>query len=267
MVEIISDYSNAVDLWQSYHIKTPADLDKFLEHFSVLFAYHSGKIENENITYHDTREIFHGGRVTGYTGETKALFEQQNQKLCYYFLKDKIVNREQITVPLVLEVHRVLTSGTYDERRYIENGERPGEFKKHDYVTGLMEVGSPAEEVENDLTELVAEIADYSGPQLLKAAAYFHARFESIHPFADGNGRVGRTLLNYFLMINNHPPLIVFDEDKKIYYQCLAAYDEKEDIAPLCEFLTYETEKTWWKTLNIKKESPHKTLDDFTQSQ
>ena len=42
---------------------------------------------------------------------------------------------------MVKEIHKVLTSGTYDERRYIENEERPGEFKKHDYVTGVHEVG------------------------------------------------------------------------------------------------------------------------------
>lgn len=262
----MSNYEKAVKLWQSHTFDKPSDLDNVLEHFSVLFAYHSGKIENDKITYHDTREIFHGGKVTGYTGETKALFEQQNQKLCYELLKDKIVNKEPITVSLVLEIHRVLTSGTYDERRYIENGERPGEFKKHDYVTGLLEVGSPAEDVESDLSELIAEITDYNGSQLIKATAYFHARFEGIHPFADGNGRVGRTLLNYFLMINNHPPLIVYDEDKRMYYECLAAYDEKEDIGPLGEFFTYETEKTWQKTLRLSEETPHKTLDDFTQS-
>ena len=43
---------------------------------------------------------------------------------------------------MVLEVHRILTSGTYDERRFLENGERPGEYKKHDYITGKNEVGA-----------------------------------------------------------------------------------------------------------------------------
>ena len=50
-----------------------------------------------------------------------------------------------------------MTEGTYDERRYIVNGERPGEFKKHDYVTGKNEVGSPPDEVENDLAELIED--------------------------------------------------------------------------------------------------------------
>ncbi len=53
----MEQYSRVVRLWQSYKIASAADLDKYLDSFRVLFAFHSGKIENEEITYHDTREI------------------------------------------------------------------------------------------------------------------------------------------------------------------------------------------------------------------
>lgn len=263
----LAQYKRAVELWQSYKIASAADLDKYLDNFRILFAFHSGKIENEEITYDDTREIFENGRVVKYTGSPRALFEQQNQKLCYELLKGKIVKKEPFSIELVKEIHKVLTSGTYDERRYIENEERPGEFKKHDYVTGVHEVGAAAENVEKDLTELIAEVNAYEGKDVLNAAAYFHARFEYIHPFADGNGRVGRTLMNYYLMTHNHPPLIVYNEDKRMYYECLQKYDEAEDLNPLYEFLKYEIEKTWGKALalanGVKQE--RKGLSDFTQ--
>ncbi|MDP4181683.1 MAG: Fic family protein [Bacillota bacterium] len=241
----MDQYNHIVELWQSYKIDTISALDKYLENFRILFAYHSGKIENEEITYNDTREIFENSKVNNYTGSPRALFELQNQKLCYEYLKEKIVNKEQIDIELIKEIHRILTSGTYDERRYIDNGERPGELKKHDYVTGINEVGSSAESVENDLIELIDEINEFAGKECLKAVAYFHARFEYIHPFADGNGRVGRTILNYFLMTRNHPPLIIYDEDKSLYYECLQKYDESEEINSLYEFLKFEIEKSW----------------------
>lgn len=261
-------YSQIVRLWQSFNIMSVADLDKCLYSFRILFAFHSGRIENEDITYHDTREIFENGRVANYTGNPRALFEQQNQKICYELLKGKIVKKEPVSVELVKEIHRALTGGTYDERRYIENQERPGEFKKHDYVTGIREVGSAAQDVESDLTELINEVNSYEGKDVLKAAAYLHARFEYIHPFADGNGRVGRTLLNYYLMTKNHPPLILYDEDKRMYYECLQKYDETEDLNSLYDFFRYETEKTWKKTLELAvgTKQEHKAMSDFTRN-
>ena len=157
----MEQYNRVVGLWQSYKIAFTVDLDKYLDSFRVLFAFHSGKIENEEINYHDTREIFENGRVVNYTGSPRTLFEQQNQKLCYKVLKEKIVKREPLSAELVKEIHKVLTGGTYDERRYIVNEERPGELKKHDYVTGIHEIGSAAEDVENDLTELFTGVNAY----------------------------------------------------------------------------------------------------------
>lgn len=261
----IEEYQSAVRLWQSWNIRTAAELDRYLENFRILFAYHSGKIENENITYNDTREIFENGRVIGYTGDTRTLFEQQNQKLCYEALKEKLAAKEPLSAELVKEIHCMLASGTYDERRYIVNGERPGEFKKHDYVIGINESGSPPETVKDDLEELLAEVTEAGGRDPLKAGTYLHARFEFIHPFADGNGRVGRTLLNYWLIINDYPPLIVYDEDKKDYYEALRQYDESELLHPLESFFRGQTVKTWSRALEQEKEKNRRqrSLVDF----
>ena len=264
----MEQYNRAVELWQSYNIASAVDLEKYLDSFRILFAFHSGKMENEDITYNDTREIFENGRVLNYTGNPRALFEQQNQKLCYDILIEKIIKKEPISIELIKEIHKILTGGTYDERKYIANEERPGEFKKHDYITGIHEVGSAVENVEEDMTALIEEVNAYGGTDILKAATYLHAMFEYIHPFADGNGRVGRTLLNYYLMTHNHPPLIVYDEDKHLYYGCLQKYDETEELNPLYEFFKHETEKTWEKTLarinGVKQK--RKGLSDFTKN-
>lgn len=245
----MSQYEETVALWRKWRVKTPADIDRRLDNFRILFAYNSSKIENEAITYNDTREVFENGRVLNYTGSPRTLFELSNQKMCYEFLKPKIAAKEPLTIDLIKQIHGVLTEGTYDERRYVEQDERPGEFKKHDYVTGIEEVGSLPEDVEGDLTELLAELTEYEDKDTLKVAAYFHARFEYIHPFADGNGRVGRTLLNYYLMIHDHPPLIVYDEDKAAYYDALHAYDVSEELEPMAAFLKQQVERTWDKTL------------------
>lgn len=256
----MSTYDQIVKQWQAWNIRSVSELELRLDSFRVLFAYHSGKIENEEITYHDTREIFENGKVVGYTGDPRTLFELQNQKVCYDFLKSKIVEKEPISIPLILEIHRTLTAGAYDERRYVVNGERPGEFKKHDYVTGKNEVGSPPEAVESDLSELLEEVNSIGKQSPLKAGAYFHARFENIHPFADGNGRVGRTLLNYWLMINNYPPMIIYEEDKRQYYEALQQYDEQENIDSLVAFFEGQTGKTWDRAMGFADAPEQKPL-------
>lgn len=252
----MSQYEQILQLWQGFDTETPAALDQRLDNFRVLFAFHSGKIENEAVTWHDTREIFANGKVIAFTGDPRAVFEQQNQRLCYDFLLPKLAAREPITLELIREIHAVLTGGTYDTRRYVELGERPGEFKKHDYVTGRNEVGSVPDEVEGDLANLLSEMETLPpDADILKVGAYFHARFEWIHPFADGNGRVGRTLLNYFLITHSHPPIVIHEEDKAGYYAALEAYDTSEDLQPMTEFLRGQAVRTWEKTLARQKKS------------
>lgn len=245
-------YDEILEWWSKLSIKTPSDIDKYLNNFRILFAYNSVKIENNNISLYDTREIFENGRVINYTGSPRTIFELENQKKCYELLKYKIVKRESLFISLVKEVHLTLTAGTYDEKRYIENFEHSGEFKKHDYVTGRLEIGSTCENVEKEILELIKEIEEYTGTDYLKVATYFHAVFENIHPFADGNGQAGRTLVNYYLMINNHPPMIIYDKDKTLYYECLEKFDEKDDINSLIEFFKYEIDQTWRKSIHNK---------------
>lgn len=245
-------YTDVITYWQSLKIDSKEKLENVLDNFRILFAYNSGAIENAEITYHDTREIFENGKVISFTGNLRTIFEISNQKTCYEYLLDKIIKKEKISENLIKKVHELLTIGTYDERRYISNGERSGEYKKHDYVTGREEVGVSASEVEKEIENLVNEVNSINtndAEDIIKIATYFHNKFENIHAFADGNGRVGRTLTNYILMINNMPPLIVYDEDKKYYYAALEKYDKEDDIKSMIEFFKYEMEKTWEKTL------------------
>ena len=126
-------------------------------------------------------------------------------------------------------------------------GERPGEYKCHDYVTGREEVGAAPEDVADEVRELLEELRDVASENVLTATAYFHAKFENIHPFADGNGRVGRLAMNYLLVLHGHPPIIIHEEDRKRYYAALEAWDARQELAPLREFLKEQTEKTWEK--------------------
>ncbi|MDE6846414.1 MAG: Fic family protein [Lachnospiraceae bacterium] len=244
----MTEYEKAVALWQHKNITTDAELAEALNGHSIAFAYHSGKIENEKITYHDTREIFEHDGVTSYTGDLRTLFEIRNAKEANELLLTSFHEKRAFDEAFIKELHLLLTQNTYDTRRW-QLGERPGKYKQHDYVTGKEEIGAAPEDVPEEMEELLSELIAVESRNALTAAAYFHAKFENIHPFADGNGRVGRLAMNYFLIIHAHPPIIIHEEDRKKYYTALEAWDTRQDLDPLRNFLKEQTEKTWAKQL------------------
>ena len=147
---------------------------------------------------------------TSYTGDLRTLFEIRNAKEANELFLCAFRDRRALDEGFVKELQRQLTHGTYDTRRW-QLGERPGEYKRHDYVTGREEVGAAPEDVADEMRELLSEIQDVPARNVLTAAAYFHAKFENIHPFADGNGRTGRLAMNYFLVLRDHPPIVIHE--------------------------------------------------------
>jgi len=250
-------YEDIVQSWKNRIIQNEADLDVALSNYRILFAYHSNRIENAGLSLHETREIFENGKTINYTGDPRAIFETQNQKICYEYLKQKIVAKEPVTPELICDVHVLLNQGCYDESRWLK-GERPGIYKKHYYGVGE-DAGVLPEDVPDEIQFICDELSDIDKDveSILTAAAYFHCNFENIHPFADGNGRTGRTLMNYYLMIHDVPPLIIYEEDKETYYLSLAVFDKTEKLDGFVAFMKEQTLKTWVKKPSLRAKKAH----------
>lgn len=258
-------YETIVERWKALPLEKPEDIDYILNDFKVLFAYHSGKIENEEITYDTTLEVFEGKRIVNFTGNYRTLYEIVNQKDCYQYLRKAIIKKRPMTLDFVKEIQRELTKNTYDEVR-ISKGERPGEFKKGYYVVGKYQIGVAPEEVEPNLKDLLEEINEYQGKDMLRAAAYFHLVFERIHPFSDGNGRVGRTLMNYYLMTHDHPPIVIRESNRKEYVNAFDRFHYDADLNPMVQYLERETVTTWKQWVPELSQPPRrKTLAELEQ--
>ena len=255
----MSDFNQIVAAWKKRNINSVEALDAALSNYRILFAYHSNRIENAGLSVHQTREIFENGKVINYTGDLRTLFETSNQKECYDFLREYIVKKVPVTPELICQVHGILTHGCYNESRW-NQGERPGEYKKHYYGVGD-DAGAAPEDVEEEIQALCGELQEAeakadSYENILSIAAYFHLSFENIHAFADGNGRVGRTLMNYILIMHGMPPVIIYDEDRETYYMSLAVFDKTGQIDGFVRFMKEECEKTWIKETPVR--SRHK---------
>ena len=260
-------YEKVLEFWRGKNIETDAGLAEALNGMSIAYAYNSGRLENENITYNDTREIFDHDGVTSYTGDLRTLFEIRNAKAAYEYFLEAFKNRTPLDQDFVKELQRLLTQNTYDTRRY-QLGERPGEYKLHDYVTGREEVGAAPGDVAEEMEELLEELREVADENALTAAAYFHVKFENIHPFSDGNGRTVRLAMNYFLVCHNHPPVTIHEEDRKEYYDALEAWDTDQRLDPMRDFLGAQTIKTWRKQAGTDGAHVRETssLDDYIKS-
>ena len=180
--------------------------------------------------------------------------------------------RRPLDEAFLLRLQKLLTRNTYDTRRYAL-GERPGAWKLHDYVTGRHEIGASPEDTAAEVGELLAELRDIppcfqtetalTPEKILTAAAYFHAKLENIHPFADGNGRTGRLAMNYFLVTRDCPPVVIHEEERAAYYAALEAWDTAQNLEPMRDFLTAQTIRTWGGRVTASETPASPRLKDF----
>jgi Fic family protein len=227
----------------------PAARERELKDFACDFAYHSAIVERAELTEEESREVFEEGTVTAYTGDVRSLMSVLNQRWAYQQFLALPGRETSFSEDLVLKCHFLLTYGTYSAAQ-LADGEYPGTYKLSDYfVRETHEVGAAPKDcprLTRDLCQEVAEVIDTLTPKdALTCAAYFHNTLVTIHPFSEGTGRVARELANLILLRGNHPPIIIFGQDKAEYFALLEAFDDTGDLKPFKRFLRRATCESW----------------------
>lgn len=182
----------------------------------IELTYNSNHIEGSRLTHEQTRHIFETNTI-GISDESinvDDIIETTNHFRCIDLIIDKA--EEKLSESFIKELHQILKSGTSDSRK---DWFAVGEYKRLPNEVGGMETCLP-ENVSKSMKALLKEYnakKDKSFDDILD----FHHRFECIHPFQDGNGRVGRLLMFKECMANEHIPFIITDELKLFYYRGL----------------------------------------------
>ncbi len=201
-------------------------------------AYNSNRIEGSTLTEKQTASIFETGtiRADGSVFRTKDVEEMTGHFTMFNYMLDTC--EEILSQRLIKEYHYRLKAGVFED---IANGYPIGEYKnRRNMVSDIMT--STPENVEEDMKVL---LEDYNSkePHSLKDLAEFHARFEKIHPFQDGNGRTGRMILFKECLRSCVMPFIIGDDRKAEYYECLNNAQQNEDYEPLIRYFGQEQER------------------------
>ena len=197
----------------------------------VIFAYNTNHIEGSKLTEDQTRYIFETNTIL-FEGQTVASVDDIVETVNHFKLVDYMLDiaEEKLTEKTIKEFHKILKEGTSDSRKEWFN---VGEYKKLANEAGNMRTSLP-KNVVKDMAKLM-EWYNSLEKITIKEIIEFHYRFEKIHPFQDGNGRVGRIIAFKECLKNNIVPFIILDKDKLFYYRGLKEYkNEKGFLVDTC---------------------------------
>ncbi len=182
-------------------------------------VYNSNAIENSTLTLPDTEKILLDLEVSK-NYSLREVFEAKNLARVYEYIRKKkdsiILNQETI-----LFIHSLLLGGINDDIA--------GRFRKENEYVRVGKHVAPAPEHVLRMTEvLLNEYKSDHTTNIFSKIAYFHLQFETIHPFVDGNGRIGRVLINLQLQEFGYPNIIIRDKEKHLYYKTFSYFRDKK---------------------------------------
>jgi Fic family protein len=211
---------------------------KIMDKFRLDWNFHSSKIEGNSLTFGETRNLL----LHGITANGKPLrdhFEIEGHDEAVKLLTEIISLERPLTEGFIRELHETILKKPYEVDAITPDGKptkrfiKIGNYKEtqNHVVTKTGEIfrfAEPGKDTEAQMTDLLNFYhKELKGSDLHSVwlASIFHYKFILIHPFDDGNGRIGRILMNIILMQKGYPPVIIKENDKENYYRVLRLAD------------------------------------------
>ena len=216
---------------------TKKQLQDIIDRFTVNFTYESNAIEGSSLTLKDVVLILHE-RKTIKGNDLREVYETLNTREAMRLIFN---NKLKINENDIIKLHKILIKNT---------GVAVGYKKLPNFILGRRVETALPENVGKEIKDLVAWYNKNKKIHPLQIASIFHGKFEKIHPFEDGNGRVGRLLINIMLLNHNYPPLIIRKTQRVSYFSCLEAFDKGHEDK-LNRFLVEKYKSTYEKFFKV----------------
>ena len=180
-------------------------------------VYNSNAIEDSTLSIAETEKILMELEVSREVS-VREVFEAKNLARVFEYMKRKM-DTQKIDKEWVLFLHKMLMTNIRDDIA--------GRFRKqYEYVRVRAHIAPAPEHVESMLDALILEYGSTHNMHFLEKISRFHLELEYIHPFNDGNGRIGRVLMNYQLMQYGFPPIMIRNKEKDTYYETFTEYGD-----------------------------------------
>src|SRR3972149_10032374 len=187
-------------------------------------VYNSNAIENSTLTLKETEKILLEQELSRNVS-LREVYEAKNLARVVDYTRNK-AKKIELTKKLILLIHKMLIGGIDDviAGRFRQRGE---------YVRVGTHIGSPPEQVERLIDNILFEYLSDHTAYFIDKIAKFHLEFERIHPFIDGNGRIGRVIVNFQLLRCGFPRIIIRNKEKHDYYSAFREYDLLKNSKPM----------------------------------
>ena len=193
------------------------------DQFILKLTYNSNRIEGSTLTEPDTAAILFDNAALPNRSLTEQL-EAKNHQTALNYLFNHISGNKKIDEALVLKLHSILMNGVRQDA---------GIYRDHSVMIAGVNLPTANYMSVPNLTLEVIKLAGRQTNDIVALSANVHSRFEQIHPFSDGNGRVGRLLMNAIFLKANFAPAIIQQGQKKLYYTYLYKAQTKKDLSQL----------------------------------
>ncbi len=257
MVKILNIFNKINSLRERYYnaLTNKDALIKLIAETEVAEqVYNSNAIENSTLTLEETEKILLQIDLDRFITE-REIFEAKNLARVVLYINEK-AKEQELNIEVILSLHKMLISNIRDDVA--------GRFRKNNEHVRVGNYIAPApKKVIEMIEKMLVEYNTTNHENIIKRIARLHLTFEHIHPFIDGNGRIGRVINNYLLIREGFVPINIKFIDRKMYYEAFKEFDEKGKIKIMEEIVGKSLTNSYHKRLAYLEGAEIITLAEY----